>query len=222
MTVLRFGGISTQQNIIASSSMASRAASMRLRGWALSARMGSCGGPIYVGRRAQVRNPGYIRAAGRLVIEDLAEVQGLSTHGVTFGAEVSIGRGAMIRPTSYYGGDVGWGLVMGDRSSIGAGSFIGCSGRVEIGSDVMFGPGGRVFSENHVFVDTKSTIKSQGVERTSTIIGDDCWFGSGTTITAGVRIGSGVVAAAGSVIIADVPDRVVVAGVPARIVKQRQ
>ena len=49
-------------------------------------------------------------------------------RGLSFGADVSIGPGSMIRPSSYYGGEVGEGLVMGDRSSMGAGCFIGCSG----------------------------------------------------------------------------------------------
>jgi len=127
----------------------------------------------------------------------------------------------MIRPSSYYGGLAGEGFVMGDRSSIGPGCFIGCSGYIEIGADVMLGPGVRIFSENHVFADTTATIKSQGVERGTTTIEDDCWIGSGATVTSGVRIGAGSVVAAGSVVTRDVPPMSIVAGVPARVLRTR-
>jgi maltose O-acetyltransferase len=50
-------------------------------------------------------------------------------------------------------------------------------------------------------------------------IGDDVWIGGGTIICPGVTIGNGAVIAAGSVVIHDVPDNVMVAGNPAVIKK---
>ncbi|MGF4043250.1 acyltransferase [Paenarthrobacter nitroguajacolicus] len=156
-----------------------------------------------------------------MVIEDFAEVQGLSVNGITFGADVSIGRGTQIRPSSYYGGEAGIGLQVGDRTSFGTGCFIGCSGDIRIGNDVMLGPGVKLFSENHVFEDIETTIKSQGVKREFLTIGDDVWIGSGATITAGVSIGSGSVIAAGSVVTRDLPSNSVAAGVPAKVLRTR-
>ena len=51
------------------------------------------------------------------------------------------------------------------------------------------------------------------------MIGDDVWIGGGAIITPGVNVGSRVVIAAGSVVTKDVPDDVVVAGVPAKIIR---
>ncbi len=50
-------------------------------------------------------------------------------------------------------------------------------------------------------------------------IGDNCWIGAGAIILPGVTIGNGSVVAAGSVVTKDVPDDVMVAGVPAIVKK---
>ncbi|WP_425432005.1 DapH/DapD/GlmU-related protein [Geodermatophilus ruber] len=52
-------------------------------------------------------------------------------------------------------------------------------------------------------------------------IGDDCWIGYGAVILSGVTIGRSTIVAAGSVVTSDVPENAVVAGTPARVVKQR-
>lgn len=174
-----------------------------------------------MGRGARIKNPRSIHHRGRLVVEDFAEIQGRSIHGIHFGVEVSIGRNAQIRPSSYYGGEPGYGLLVGDRSSIASDCFIGCSGEIRIGNDVMLGPAVRVFSENHVFARTDLTIKEQGVERGITVIEDDCWIGAGSIILSGVTIGSGSVIAGGSVVTRDVPPGSVAGGNPAKVLKSR-
>jgi acetyltransferase-like isoleucine patch superfamily enzyme len=52
------------------------------------------------------------------------------------------------------------------------------------------------------------------------VIGDNVWIGANATILKGVHIGSGSVVAAGAVVTRDVPERCVVAGNPARVVKE--
>lgn len=87
-------------------------------------------------------------------------MHGLSTHGLHFGNNVTIGRSTTIRPSSYYGvGQIRYGLTMGDSSSIGPFSFVGCSGKIEIGSNVMIGPRVSLFAENHNFSNVNMSIK---------------------------------------------------------------
>ena len=60
----------------------------------------------------------------------------------------------------------------------------------------------------------------KGLEKALPIsVGDNCWFGANVTVLQGVSIGKGCVIAAGSVIINDIPDNCLVAGVPACIKK---
>ena len=137
------------------------------------------------------------------------------------GKNVTISRGVMIRPSSYYGKDLGYGLEMGDNSSIGPYGYVGCSGKIVIGENVMFGPKCSLFAENHVFEDTNSTIKSQGVSQKGIVVEDDCWIGSNVTILDGVRIGKGSVIGAGTLISKDVPDNSIIMDRRDKVNKER-
>jgi acetyltransferase-like isoleucine patch superfamily enzyme len=52
-------------------------------------------------------------------------------------------------------------------------------------------------------------------------IGSDVWIGYGAIVLSGVKVGSSSVIAAGAVVVTDVPVNTVVAGVPARVVRER-
>lgn len=220
LRLFAFDGLPGYANLLATISTYLRVASMLAHGFPSWIQTKGTG-PLLAGRGSRIRNPRYVTRRGRLTLEEFSEVQGLSRDGITFGANVSIGAYTSIRPSSYYGGDVGVGLTVGDRSSIGPRGYIGCSGKITIGSDVMLGPDVKIYSENHVFTSTSQSIKSQGVARGVTTIEDDCWLGSGTIVTSGVTIGRGSVIAAGSVVTRDIPPFSVAAGVPAKIIRSR-
>ena len=64
-------------------------------------------------------------------------------------------------------------------------------------------------------------VRSSGEEFAKPIvIGNNVWIGSSATICPGVTIGNDVVIGAGAVVVKDVPDSVVVAGVPAKIIRK--
>ena len=162
-------------------------------------------GMLLIGKHVQITHGNHITCGKNVKFEDYAEIHGLCSEGLNFGDYVTISRGVMIRPSSYYGGDFGMGLTMGEHSSIGPYSYVGCSGGIIIGKYVMFGPRCNLFAENHVFSDTKSTIKSQGVIQKGIIVEDDCWIGGDVTILDGVTIGKGSVIGAGTLVTKDIP-----------------
>lgn len=178
--------------------------------------------PIWVGKSVSITHSQLISIGKNVKFESYSEIQGLSSDGIVLGDNVTIGRYSMIRPSSYYGvGNIGRGIKVGDNSSIGPSCFIGCSGKVAIGKNVMIGPGVKLFAENHNFKDTKKTIKSQGVNNLGIVIKDNCWIGSGTIILDGVLIGENSVIGAGSLIARDVEAGSVIIDKRTRIRKQR-
>ena len=90
---------------------------------------------------------------------------------------------------------------------------------IEIGNDVIIGPGVSLFSENHNYERSDKLIRLQGETRKAIVIEDDVWIGANATILAGVHIGIHSVIGAGAVVTKDIPSNSVYAGNPARSIK---
>ena len=90
---------------------------------------------------------------------------------------------------------------------------------VTIGKNFMAGPGVHIYTATHPVEVMERRQYEMGKAVT---IGDDVWVGGAAVICPGVKIGNGVVIGAGSVVTKDVPDYVVVAGNPARIIRKLQ
>ncbi len=163
----------------------------------------------------------HLKAGKALNLEEGCEIVALARQGIAFGERCTVGRFAVIRPTNVLLDEAGEGLSVGDHSNIGAYSYIGCSGHIRIGNNVMTGPRINLLAENHNFEDRSRPIKAQGVHRSSIVIGDDCWIGANVTIVAGVRIGEGSVIAAGAVVTRDIPAGSIAAGIPAKVLRKR-
>ena len=109
-------------------------------------------------------------------------------------------------------------VIIGDHTRIGLHNTI--IGPVTIGSHVNLAQGITVTALNHNFEDSDKRIDEQGVSTTPVIIEDDIWIGANAVILSGVTIGNHSVVAAGAVVTKNVPPHSLVAGVPAKIIKQ--
>jgi acetyltransferase-like isoleucine patch superfamily enzyme len=178
-------------------------------------------GLLFIGRRVKVKHSYKITAGKNLILEDNVSINALSEDGISIGDNVSIARDSILFCTGVIA-HRGKGITIGDRTGISARAYLAGQGGISIGNDVIMGPNVQIFSENHAFSDLDLTIKEQGVTKQAVAIGNNCWLGGGTTVLAGVTIGDGCVVAAGSVVTKSFPPNSVIAGVPAKLVKNRE
>ena len=88
---------------------------------------------------------------------------------------------------------------------------------VSIGDNAFIGPNVSIYTACHSTNVAERNSRREWAEPVT--IGHNVWIGGSVTILPGVIIGNGVTIGAGSVVTRDVPDNVVVAGNPARIIK---
>ena len=89
---------------------------------------------------------------------------------------------------------------------------------VTIGDNVMLGPNVQIITAGHpIHPDSRNSKYEYGMPIT---IGDNVWIGAGAIILPGVNIGNNTVIGAGAVVTKDIPDGVVAAGNPCRILKE--
>lgn len=106
-------------------------------------------------------------------------------------------------------------------SHLKSGTFIECSGGVDIGRYFHAGRGLTIFSTNHNYLSNKSIPYDEVVILKPVRIKECVWVGANVTIVPGVTIGEGAIIGSGAVVTKDVPDGAVVGGNPAKIIKYR-
>lgn len=115
-------------------------------------------------------------------------------------------------------------LKIGNRCCFGAYNHISCANEIVIGNNVLTGKWVTIIDNNHGRTNYESLITPPQsrdiITKQRMRIDDNVWIGDKATILPGVSIGVGSVVAANSVVTHDVPSYCVVAGNPARIIKQ--
>lgn len=114
--------------------------------------------------------------------------------------------------------DFGFNTHVGDNFFANYGGVFLDVNKITIGDNVMFGPRVCLFTAGHP---TDAEIRRELLEYGYPItIGDDVWIGGGTIVNPGVTIGSRTVIGSGSVVTKDIPDDVVAAGNPCRVIRK--
>lgn len=135
---------------------------------------------------------------------DMKNIKARIEPGAFIRDKVEIGDNAVIM----MGAVINIGAVIGEGSMIDMGAVLG--GRATVGKNCHIGAG---------------TVLAGVIEPPSAqpvIVEDDVVIGANAVVLEGCRIGKGAVVAAGAVVVDDVPEGVVVAGVPAKIIKNAE
>lgn len=110
-------------------------------------------------------------------------------------------------------------LKIGKNVSIQPMCYIDATGEVEIGDNVSFAHMATVLSTSHTYTDPDVPIKYQPVPRKKTVIKDDVLICAKATLVYGITVNSHSVVGANAVVTKDIPANKVVAGTPARVIK---
>ena len=134
---------------------------------------------------------------------DVKDIPARIEPGAVIRDEVSIGAGAVIM----MGAIINIGAVIGEGTMIDMGAVLG--GRATVGRNCHIGAGAVLAGV------------IEPASATPVIIEDGVLVGANAVVIEGVRVGAGSVVAAGAIVTEDVPAGVVVAGCPARVIKQK-
>lgn len=114
-------------------------------------------------------------------------------------------------------------IDIGRNTSIGAYCHLTAVNRITIGDGVLIGMHVTISDNAHGASVLEQLVTPPMdrplVQKGAVEIGDNVWIGSKATILSGVRVGKGAIIAANAVVVQDVPEACVVAGVPARLIK---
>lgn len=113
--------------------------------------------------------------------------------------------------------DYGYNIFAGDDLFINFDCVFLDAAPIRIGEHCMIGPKTCIYAIGHP-LNAESRREKIGIPKPVTI-GDNVWIGGGVTILPGVSIGDSTVIAAASVVTKSFPDHVVIAGNPAKIIK---
>lgn len=119
-------------------------------------------------------------------------------------SKISIGRRVTIRPAS---------MLFADPRKDGAG--------ITIEDDVLLGSGVQFYVSNHNFENTEMPVFDQGhTESIPITLKSGSWVGANCILLPGVTVGENSVVGAGSVVTKSLPEKVLAAGNPAKVIRK--
>jgi acetyltransferase-like isoleucine patch superfamily enzyme len=159
-----------------------------------------------------------VRFFGRAVtVDPSCRISWRSIIRTSGGGSISIGKNCEIHAFAMiltYGGVV----TIGQNCSLNPFVIVYGHGGTKIGNGVRIAAHSVIIPANHI--PTAGTpLYQSGVSGEGIAIGNDVWIGAGARILDGVTIGNNAVVGAGSVVTKPVPAYAIVAGVPARLIR---
>lgn len=125
------------------------------------------------------------------------------------------GKGPYIEPNFFC--DYGKNITVGDNFYANTGCIILDSAPVTIGNQVMFGPRVSLFTATHPI---DASVRNTRLEYAKPItIGSGVWIGGDVTINPGIMIGDNAIIGSGSVVTKSIPDNVIAAGNPCKVIR---
>jgi len=179
--------------------------------------LGRVGRNVTFGMNVVLRHPHKIQIGNDVVIDDgcCLDAKGTNNKGIVIGDGVFIGRNTIL---SCKNGDI----VVEDHANIGFNCEIFSGSRVRLGKNALVAAYTYLVGGDHLYDRTDVPVLHQGRTAQGIDVNDNVWLGAHVVVADGARIGRDVIIGAGAVVIGEVPDYHIAAGVPAKIMRDRR
>ncbi|MGI6680667.1 MAG: acyltransferase [Bdellovibrionota bacterium] len=169
----------------------------------------------YFGKNVEIRNPSKIKIGKKAIVDDnvLVDARGENAN-IDIGDFTLIGKNTMIISKNAD-------IKLEDGVNISSFCRIASESKIHIGKSTLISAYSYIGPGNHsIKADENSQRASEKMDiKGGVYIGDNCWVATRATILDGVKIGNNSIVAAHSFVNKDVPENVIVAGTPAKIIR---
>jgi acetyltransferase-like isoleucine patch superfamily enzyme len=178
--------------------------------------LGRCGRNVTFGANVVLRHPHKIAIGDNVVIDDncCLDAKGSDNQGISIGSGVFVGRNTIL---SCKNGDI----VLGDQANIGFNVEIFAASRVRVGKKVLIAAYCYLVGGDHLYDRIDTPVLEQGRTARGIEVDDHAWLGAHAVVTDGSRVGKDCIIGAGAIVIGQIPDFAIAAGVPAKVLRSR-
>jgi acetyltransferase-like isoleucine patch superfamily enzyme len=179
--------------------------------------LGRAGRGVTFGVGVVLRHPGKIRLSDHVVIDDYCclDAKGVDNRGIDIGSRVFIGRNSILTCKN---GDI----IIDDEANLGVNVEVSSASRVRVGRKALIAAYSYLVGGDHLYDRTDIPVLDQGRTAQGIEVADHAWIGAHVVVTDGSRIGRDAIVGAGAVVVGNVPDFAIAAGMPAKVVRDRR
>ncbi len=179
--------------------------------------LGSCGRNATFGRNVVLRHPHKIHLGDNVAVDDncVLDAKGERNEGIRIGSGVFIGRNTIVACKD---GD----LRLEDGVNISYNCAVFSGSQLRIGSNTLLAAYVYVIGGDHAHERTDVAVSQQQRLSAGIDIGSNCWLGAGARVLDGVTLGNDCIVGANSVVTRDAEPYTVVAGIPAKPIRDRR
>jgi acetyltransferase-like isoleucine patch superfamily enzyme len=179
--------------------------------------LGSVGRNVVFGVNVTLRHPHKIVIGDNVVIDDgcCLDAKGTDNQGISIAGGVFVGRNTIL---SCKNGDI----VIEENANLGFNCEVFSASRVRIGKRILMAAYTYLVGGDHLYDRIDIPVLEQGRTARGIDVGDGVWLGTHVVVTDGSTIGRDAIIGAGAVVVGEIPEFAVAAGVPAKVMRDRR
>lgn len=179
--------------------------------------LGRVGRGVVFGANVTIRHPHKIAIGDNVVIDDgcCLDAKGTDNRGIEIGNGVFVGRNTIL---SCKNGDI----VIEDYANLGFNCEIFSASRVRVGKRILMAAYTYLVGGDHLYDRVDIPVLDQGRTARGIDVGDHVWLGTHVVVTDGSTIGRDAIIGAGAVVVGEIPEFAIAAGIPAKVIRDRR